>query len=87
MRSPDEQQLSTAMKEATANVGFDEVMLARLVRAGRRRQVRIRVAGATLAAGAVAAVGGTAAQVWDRPTDGTATSPGRTLRRRRPSRT
>jgi hypothetical protein len=54
-------------------VGFDDVMFARVVRQGRRRRVRVRTAGATLVAGAVAAVGGVAVQIWDRDGDGSGT--------------
>lgn len=73
MRSPDEQALSTALKDSTARVDFDDVMLARVVSKGRRRRLRVRVAGATLVTGAVAAVGATAVQIWDRPGDGSGT--------------
>lgn len=78
MRTPEEQALSTVLKDSTANVGFDDVMLARVVSKGRRRQVRVRTAGATLVAGAVAAAGGVAVQIWDRPADddGTVAAPG-----------
>ena len=69
MRTPEEQALSTALKDSTAGVDFDEDMLARVVSKGRRRQVRVRAAGVTLVAGAVAAAGGVAVQIWDRPAD------------------
>jgi hypothetical protein len=60
------------------NVGFDEVMLAYVVSKGRRRRVWVRTAGATLVAGAVAAAGGVAVQIWNRPADdgGTVAGPG-----------
>ena len=52
-------------------------MLDNEVGAGRRRRVRVRTAGATLVAGAVAAVGAVAVQIWDRPDDGgTVAGPG-----------
>ena len=73
MRTPEEHALSTTLKDSTANVGFDDVMLARVVRQGRRRRVRVRTAGATLVGGAVAAVGGVAVQIWDRDGDGSGT--------------
>ena len=78
MRTPEEQALSTALKDSTAGVDFDEDMLARVVSKGRRRQVRVRAAGVTLVAGAVAAAGGVAVQIWDRPADddGTVAVPG-----------
>ena len=69
MRSPEEEALSAALRDSTASVDFDDVMLARVVSKGRRRQLRVRVAGTTLVVGAVAAVGATAVQVWDRPGD------------------
>jgi len=73
MRSLEEQALSTALKDSTKGVQFDEVMLAAVVSKGRRRQVRARTAGATLIAGAVAAVGGVAVQIWDRDGGGSGT--------------
>ena len=73
MRSLEEQALSTALKDSTKGVQFDEVMLAAVVSKGRRRQVRARTAGATLIAGAVAAVGAVAVQIWDRDGDGSGT--------------
>jgi hypothetical protein len=52
-------------------------MLVYVVSTGRRRRVRVRTAGATLIAGAVAAVGAVAVQIWDRPNDGgTVAGPG-----------
>lgn len=76
MLSVEEQALSAALKESAAGVGFDDVLLGRVVRAGRRRRVRVRAAGATVAAGAVAVVGGVVVQSWDRADDdGTVASP------------
>lgn len=76
MLSMEEQALSAALKESAAGLGFDDVLLGRVVRAGRRRRVRVRAAGAAVAAGAVAVVGGVAVQSWDRPDDdGTVAAP------------
>jgi hypothetical protein len=71
MLLPEELELSTLLKDSTANVGFDDVMLANVVSKGRRRRVLVGTAGATLIVAAVAAVGAVAAQIiWDRSGDG-----------------
>ncbi|SEE94261.1 hypothetical protein [Jiangella alba] len=86
MLTAEERAISDALKESTADIDFDDAMLAEVVDRGHRLRWRKRTLGAAFAAGTIALAGAGVVQVWDRPDSGPVAAPEATASPTTPAR-